>query len=170
MKKLIICMAVVFIGGCSQKKQEIFFALPDDYKKWKKTVDKVLDYTVPGHGATFRVIYANDIAFKPAREKDLQGRERVVMKEGSIIIKEIYKRREDINREIPLLTIMKKESANELAIKNWLFILKKPGQKAEAVTGRMCIGCHESANEAHPYFDNNPGNLFRDYLFAPILK
>jgi hypothetical protein len=34
----------------------------------------------------------------------------------------------------------------------------------------MCLGCHEAANEEHPYFDKNKGDAFRDYLFSPFVK
>ena len=170
MKLLVFFLAVSFSLSCGTKRDEAEFVVPSQYRNWKKTVDKVLDYTVPGHGSTFRIIYANDISFKPVIEKDNQGRERVIMREGALIIKEIYKKKEDINREEPMLTIMMKNGNSRNALKNWLFIMKKPGQKPAVITGRLCIGCHESANEAHPYFDRNPGGGFRDYLFAPVAR
>jgi hypothetical protein len=34
----------------------------------------------------------------------------------------------------------------------------------------MCHGCHEAANEEHPYFDKNKTGLVRDYLFCPVLE
>lgn len=162
--------AFLFILSCRPGSPVPEFAVPVDYRSWKKTLPQVLDYEVPGHGATYRIIYANEAAFQPLVDRDSQGRERISMKDGAIIIKEVYSRRDEINRAEPVLAIMVKESGNPGAQKNWLFFMKKPGQKPSAVTGRLCIGCHESANEAHPYFDRNPRGVFRDYLFAPALK
>jgi len=48
--------------------------------------------------------------------------------------------------------------------------MKKPGEEWMEVKGRMCVGCHEAANEKHPYFDGNKKEMFRDYLFTLIAK
>jgi hypothetical protein len=65
---------------------------------------------------------------------------------------------------------MVKNSAAPGAQAGWLYYLKRPGRQPAPVTGRMCHGCHEAANEEHPYFDKNKKGLFSDYLFSPVLE
>lgn len=161
-----ILILMISSTGCNGEKE---FTLPD-YKNWKKPVTQVLDRPVPGHGATFRVIYANDIAFTSKIITDASGRKAVRMNDGSVIIKEVYKKREEIGYNVPEIVVMVKESADPEALNGWKYYMKKPGEKSVEVKSRMCIGCHEAANEKHPYFDENKEDMFRDYLFTVIAK
>ncbi len=164
---LLLCIAIP--ASCSKEKT-LAFDIPKDYRLWKKPV-KLLDYPVPGHGATYRVIYANDVSYKVKKNKDADGNDQVVFPDGSVIIKEVYKNRKDINWADPQLTIMVKESTNEYAQAGWLYFVRQPGEKqAKLLHGRMCIGCHEAANDKHPYFDGNATGIFRDYIFVNIAK
>ena len=90
--------------------------------------------------------------------------------DGAVIIKEVYKTRRDIGRAVPELTIMVKDRSHSRALDGWLYYLKKPGKDAVLIQERMCVGCHEAANEEHPYFDGNKKRLFRDYLYIPLGK
>jgi hypothetical protein len=90
------------------------------------------------------------------------------MNEGSVIVKEIYKKREDVNKAEPVLTIMVKDSKSKDSIDGWKYYMVEPEMKPSLVSGRMCVGCHEAANEQHPYFDRNKEGIFRDYLFVKI--
>jgi hypothetical protein len=156
--------------SCAEEKLTLY-NVPKDYRLWKKPVTKVLDYPVPGHGATFRVIYANDLSFKAKRSKDANYNERIDFPDGSIVIKEVYKKREDINLKEPQLTIMIKDTGNKDALDGWLYYVKNPKDKqAKLISGRMCIGCHEAANDKHPYFNGNPKGIFCDYIFVDIAK
>ena len=101
--------------------------------------------------------------------KDSSG-SRVFMNDGSVIVKEVYDRREDIGVKVPALFIMIKAINDPDAINGWAFYRIKPGQEAEEIKGRMCVGCHEAANEKHPYFDGNKNEIFRDYLFTKIAQ
>ncbi len=143
------------------------FTVPE-YKEWRKPVNRVLDTPVPGHGATFRIIYANDTAFESEIIAEASGRKRVVMKEGSIVVKEVYKRRADVNRADPELTIMVKDSKSLNSLDGWKYYMVEPAGEPQLISGRMCVGCHEAANEQHPYFDQNKDAIFRDYLFVKI--
>jgi len=169
LRTAIYILLLMFPLACSQDKASSF-KVPPDYRSWKKPVDRVLDYTVPGHGSGFRIIYANSKAYQATVKKDAKGAERIEMPEGAIIIKEVYKRREDINKKDPELTIM--EKSNSPGARNgWMYYVKPPGsQKVVQIRGIMCHGCHEAANEAHPYFDGNKKGMFRDYLFVPFGK
>ena len=71
---------------------------------------------------------------------------------------------------LPILTIMVKDSENKDAKDGWLYYMIPPGKDAKMIKGKMCHGCHEAANEEHPYFDKNKNSIFRDYLFAPFVK
>jgi hypothetical protein len=170
MKNLSIILLFIITLSCSAEQPHTYL-VPKDYRLWKKPVKEVLDYPVPGHGDTFRVIYANDISFKAEINKDENNNERVNFKDGTIIIKEVYKEKNDVNWKEPQLTIMIKESTNNDAKDGWLYYVKNPEEKqARLVKGRMCIGCHEAANDKHPYFDRNPKGIFCDYVFVGIAK
>ena len=164
---LIILTAVLF--SCPNEIRHVY-NVPKDYRLWKKPVKEILDYPVPGHGASFRVIYANELSFKASLIKDANGNEYVVLPDGAVIIKEVYKEKKDINWTEPVLTIMVKDKNNKDAQSGWLYFVRKPGEKQAAlIKGRMCIGCHEAANDKHIYFDNNEKGIFRDYLFVNFI-
>jgi hypothetical protein len=160
---------VIFLAGCSATERATF-SVPANYRTWQKATKRILDYEVPGHGATIRLIYGNDIAFSAAVTKDKNGADRIIMLDGSIIIKEIFNKRKDVGKTEPSLVIMVKDTRSRLAQDGWVYYKKSPGQPLQTVEGRMCIGCHEAANEPHPYFDKNTTGIFRDYLFTKYAK
>jgi hypothetical protein len=169
MRKIGAFVITILALHCSQEPAPYEFKIPD-YRSWEKPVNRILDYPVPGHGASYRIIFANDVAFGAVVKKDDRGIERVEMPDGSIIIKESYLKRKDISkRKIRDLTIMVKRSNDPKAQNGWLYYVKFPPKKITRVDGKMCIGCHEAANEQHPYFDKNAKNIFRDYLFTPFI-
>ncbi len=160
---------VALLFACAGKNDSVF-TVPSDYRSWEKPVKKVLDYPVPGHGPTFRVIYGNGTALSAKASKDTTGTDQILMPDGSILIKEIYKSKKDINKKEPKLTIMVKNSKSKSALNGWLYYNKEPGKPVMLIRGRMCVGCHEAANEPHPYFDKNTKGIFRDYCFAKYAK
>lgn len=163
---LIILFSIIFLQ-CSGKEDE--YTVPQ-YRSWKKVTPQPLERPVPGHGVSFRVIYANDAAFTSKIVTDKSGKRFVRMNEGAIIVKEVYKKKEDIGYKVPDLFIMEKNSSDPEAIHGWEYYMKKPAEDAVEVKSRFCVGCHEAANEKHPYFDENKEEIFRDYLFSPIAK
>ncbi len=167
MKKIALTLIVLVFFGCTTKKEEEPFKVPDNYRSWDKATKKVLDYPVPGHGASFRIVYANDIAFSARLDRK---NKRLSMPDGSIVIKETYAEREDIPKKFKNLTIMVKDKKNKKSLNGWFYYMQAPDMKPMRIDGRMCMGCHEAANEEHPYFDKNPEGLFRDYLFIKIAK
>jgi hypothetical protein len=168
-KYLPVLLTLALLSGCSNKQEEKF-TVPANYRSWKKPVKKLLDYPVPGHGDTVRVIYGNKTAFTAVLTKDKTGTDMIDMPDGSIIVKEIYKRKRDVNRKEPELTIMVKNARSTQALHGWFYYVKKPRKPLIRIDGRLCIGCHEAANESHPYFDKNKKGIFRDYLFASYVK
>ncbi len=166
-KTFFLFIAVFMIISCGMDKQSSF-VVPEDYTSWKKPVNRVLDYEVPGHGKSFRRIYANAIAFKPISKK-IRGADTQIMPDGAIIVKETYAKRSDIKkRNYKNLTIMVKDLSSRAANNGWRYFMKAKNKPVMEVKSRMCIGCHEAANEPHPYFDKNKKGLFRDYLFVPF--
>ena len=64
-RSIIIMYTVIFLAGCSATETATF-SVPANYRTWQKATKRILDYEVPGHGATIRLIYGNDIAFSAA--------------------------------------------------------------------------------------------------------
>jgi len=166
MKKEIILSAALILSACSAKEARDEFSLPD-YRQWRKPVPEVLDYPVPGHGAGQRIIYGNDLAFAPSK-KVSEGKVVYNFPDQSVIVKEIYKPGEDLNSAVPALTIMVKNPKESAARDGWIYFMRPPGGELMRMEGKMCSGCHSAANEASPYFDKNPGEDFRDFVFAPF--
>jgi hypothetical protein len=167
---LITAAAVVLHGltGCGGEQKPTGW---ENYRSWKKPLAAPLENAVPGHGQGVRVIYAAESAFNPVVSTDNTGRRRVVMKEGTIIVKEVYQNRAEFKRgAVDNLTVMVKDSKNKDAVNGWVWYMQKGMMSPQVMTSRMCAGCHEAANEQHPYFDKNPEDEFRDYLFAPFVK
>ncbi len=169
MKLVFTILSISFLLFSCSKETDKRFTIPEDYRSWKKPVNKVLDYPITGHGKGFRIMYANDIAYRAKTIRDKNGNNKVIMPPGSVIIKEIYKKRSDINKKKPVFTIMVKENSKDIDY-GWAFYLKKPGKKLVKVKSKMCIGCHEAANERHPYFDKNSKGIFRDFIFVNFIK
>ncbi len=163
----LITVSSLLLLQCSEKEEE--YTVPQ-YREWKKVTPQPLDRAIPGHGASYRVIYANDTALASKIVTDQSGKKRVVMNDGSIIVKEVYKKREDIGYRVPEIFIMEKKGSDPEAIHGWEYYMKKPAEDAVEVKSRFCVGCHEAANEKHLYFDENKDEMFRDYLFSPIAK
>lgn len=161
--------AMIFLLSCSKGNKSEVISVPD-YKKWKKPVNEIMDYPVPGHGAGFRIIYANDVSYSAKISTGANGLKKTVFPDGSYIIKESYKNRQDIGKKEPVVYGMIKNSSSPEAVSGWIYYVKKPKEPLKIITTKMCIGCHESANEKHPYFDGNRDDSFRDYLFVPIAK
>jgi hypothetical protein len=66
---------------------------------------------------------------------------------------------------------MIKDRSSSNALEGWLFYVKNPGNpQLILITNRTCVGCHEAANEAHPYFDKNPQGILRDYVFVNLAR
>jgi hypothetical protein len=137
-----------------------------EYRGWKKGSPAPITGPLPGHGAGARLIYGNGIAFSPLVVKGKGGDGSFEMRDGSVVIKESYGGIDRIGVEAPMLTIMLKLKEHPLAQEGWLYFVKRPGSDPVLITGRLCIGCHESANEGR---DGRGSRIFRDYLFEPFI-
>lgn len=167
MRSLKILIFCILIAGCT-KTVEDTFSVPNDYQSWKKPINEILTYVVPGHADGARIIYANSKAFQVAREKMQDGRMRYDFIDGSIIIKEKYKSEDEIGSAEPILTIMVKNRTDSRSVNGWLYYMQQPGKDVVFVESKMCSGCHDAANEKHPYFDKNEDEDYRDFIFVPF--
>lgn len=167
LSSMIIFFILLILHSCTPKQQELTLNI-ENYRNWKRVTPQVLDYEVPGHGATARIIYANNTTLDLRKQTKTDNG--YLVADGSIIVKEVYKQKSDVGQKQPVLTIMKKDSSHPHARDGWLYLVKAPGKKLELIKGRFCAGCHVAANESHLYFDKNRENKFRDYLFYPFFK
>jgi hypothetical protein len=164
---LLIGTMFVLLTGCSKKKNEEI-SIPQDYPSWQRTTEKDLDYMIPGHGDTIRRIYINDIGTEVEISQE-EGRDLYNYPEGTVIVKEHYPSQSAAeNKEIESITAMIKAPQDPRARGGWLWLSKDPDTgETRVFTQEFCITCHENANEAHPYGDENREEEFRDYVFFP---
>lgn len=167
----LFCIPLMAFCACTSPAAELAF--PENYRQWKKPVKRILDYPVPGHGDTARIIYANDIAFRPVVTGEKNRTTRVEMKNGAIIVKEVYANSEAARKKSKtpsyiILDIMYKNRSHPENQDGWLYYIMEPGGELTRIKGRLCVECHVAANESHPYFDGNRNETFRDYLFVPF--
>jgi hypothetical protein len=140
--------------------------VPDEYATWGRTTELRLDYPIPGHEDSFRIIYMNDTGF--GFSKAATGREdRVEFPEGTVIAKEVYATLSPEPGAKPVMvTAMIKDSGNPAAKGGWVWVAKDLSMGKETlIKGDFCFTCHANANEAHPYGDKNPDEGFRDFVF-----
>jgi hypothetical protein len=170
MAPILALLILVSLSSCAAKKAEIY--APADYTTWKRTTDAVLDYPIPGHENRLRIPRMNPLGWT-AVPAVVDGKARWDFPEDSVIVKEIYASAKPAPGEAPIqLTIMAKDPKDPRAQGGWLWITKDlPGGREKVFTGSFCVTCHANANEQHPYFDKNPREEFRDYVFfVPVRK
>lgn len=173
MKKLplvILLLTIPILFSCEKGESGYIDPIPPNYKDWEKPVG-LLEYPVPGHGESRRLIYVNRIALTGGIRQGADGRKFVIYPKGTIIIKEVYRKTENGYAKKPQLTIMVKDPGNEAARYGWLYYVKNADQASVTlVENKLCEGCHDAANERHPYFDQNKEGMFRDYVFINLAK
>ncbi len=174
MKTLLVCVSTILLmitSACEKQEQQTFTPIPVDYKSWHQPLKKSLDYQIPGHGDSRRIVFLNEQARNARKIKDNKNKEMVDFPDGSIIIKEVYKREGSGYQVTPQLVVMVKNRKNEDALDGWLYYVRNAGSpQVRLINTRFCVGCHEAANEVHPYFDNNLEGMFRDYVFLNVAK
>jgi hypothetical protein len=160
-----LLILLLLITGCTEEAKEVPFSLPQ-YQQWHKLSHKILHYPVPGHGKSLRVIYGNEQAFSPLKSRDTFGRNIYTYRDGTMVVMESYGDATEMKKGVKRLAVMVKDSRSLQAVNGWLYYVVKGDNNPHLITSNMCNGCHEAANEKHPYFDGNVNNSFRDYLFT----
>jgi hypothetical protein len=162
---------LLLVSACEIEETQSYIPIPADYKSWHQPIKKSLDYQIPGHGDSRRIVFLNAKARQAKIIKDDNNTKMVYFPDGAIIIKEVYKREGRGYQVTPQLVVMVKDRKNENAQDGWLYYARNAvSPKVRLITSRFCVGCHEAANEIHPYFDNNLEGLFRDYVFLNVAK
>jgi len=147
-------------------RKEVLDFVPEDYSSWRRTTEIPLDYPIPGHMDTMRIPRMNEIGWSAAPSPDGEGRSRWGFPEGTVIVKEVYANKNPAPGEAPtMLTVMAKQPRDSRALGGWLWITASAGGEEKLFSGSFCVSCHANANEKHPYFDRNPLEEFRDYVF-----
>ncbi len=159
---ILAALAVLSACGPAAPKSRV----PSDWTSWRKPVDRVLNYTIPGHGDKARVIYVNAPGWEYAGRA---GSGRLEFPEGTVVVKEIYASGSPAPGEKPVtLDVMVKAPGDPDARGGWLWVVKDMASGKETViTTNFCQACHANANSSHPYGDRNPGGAFRDFLYFP---
>lgn len=63
---------------------------------------------------------------------------------------------------------MIKDSQHSHALSGWVWLVTTLETGEEQIFDyNVCVDCHASANESHPYGDKNPNADFRDFVFFP---
>ena len=140
--------------------------VPGDWASWRKPTEKILNYSIPGHGDKARVIHVNAAGWDYAGKA---GTGRLDFPAGTVIVKEIYASGNPAAGEKPVtLDAMIKDPSNPDARGGWLWVVKDLASGKETlIKTTFCQSCHAGANAVHPYGDRNPQGLFRDCLFFP---
>jgi hypothetical protein len=117
-----------------------------DYTGWKR-----FDVTgpAPGHGDTYRVIYANAVAVDPA-QSFLDG-----YADGAVIVKEIRTDAGGQPGELRYLAIMRRELSDPSLAGDgfWLFTQADSAEAAESAPSYCWRRCHQAAPYAGAWYD-----------------
>jgi len=158
MAKGILILLLPLFWSCAPRERPPL--LPEDVTQWTQLNQIPMDYPVPGHENQYRVTYINDRGLSPQMSD--QG---LVYPEGTIIAKVIHETLEADSAEVAI-TAMIKDSLSDDSKEGWVWVMKDLATNQERIiNSTMCVTCHQSANEPHPYGEGNPQGLFRDYAF-----
>lgn len=137
-------LGVLFVAGCAA---ELDVEPLGDYTQWKR-----LDVTgpAPGHGDTYRIIYANDLAADPASTL------RLGYQEGAILVKEIRDNDAGQPGDLRYIAVMRRTKPIVTAYEaqgGWLFTqLAEPD--AEETEPSFCWSrCHVAAPYNGAWYD-----------------
>ncbi len=137
-------VVAVLLAGCAESVSPEPLG---DYTAWKR-LDVIGE--APGHGDTYRIIYANDIASDPASTL-YHG-----YPEGSVIVKEIYENDGDRPGALKYVAIMRRLGVVTTALVDqggWLFSQSSKPNGAETHTDRCWDRCHVAAPFNGAWYD-----------------
>ncbi len=159
------CLLLVLAAACSEGTVVEVEAVPADYTDWYR-IDSV--GPVPGHGDTYRIIYANEVARLFGTEIG-EGDDRdliYIYPEGSIIVKEVRERDGDQPGDIKYLGVMRMLNRNDVPSGadldepteqksyGWLFTFLADDIDSDEEWRPSCWNeCHVSAPYAGAFYD-----------------
>lgn len=158
--RVALLVALVVLVGCAEDAPEPLLDI--DYSGWRQTTSAMLNFPVPGHGSTRRVIFCNDAAWQAEPADDFS----ITYQEGAVFIKEIYPLDSPEGTEPERLLAMIKDSDAPIGRGGWIWVARTVATGEETIFDEeYCVTCHANANETHPYGVGNDNERFRDYVF-----
>ena len=165
MKGAILFLLVAAAAGCSEGTVVEVEPIPADYTDWYR-VDSV--GPVPGHGDSYRIIYANETArlfgtiIGEGNDQELV----YIYPEGSIIVKEVRERDGDQPGDINYVAVMRMLNFNDvpdgadldeptdLRSYGWLFTYLADDINSDEEYRSSCWDeCHAAAPFAGAFYD-----------------
>lgn len=137
-----IALLFVVLAGCASEVAD--FPPLGDYTTWERRDTKG---TTPGHGDTYRVIFANDIATTYVAGFGYP--------EGSTIVKEVYARDGEGPGKLSVIEIMRREGPHKLDGEGgWVFTAASEPNGQESLKENFCWRrCHQAAPFEGAWFD-----------------
>lgn len=158
MKRLLPLFLLLLIISCEQKSPEPI--IQEDVTLWKQLNRVPMDYPVPGHETNYRTTYINEKGLQAVQDDN-----GTIYPEDTIIAKVIHETMKSDSTRVKITGMLKKPDHPQ-SQKGWVWFVKNLSSGEEQIiSGSMCITCHETANNPHPYGWGNEENLFRDYTF-----
>jgi Cytochrome P460 len=139
-----IVLVSLFLLGSSACGESVEPEPTGDYTTWKR-IDTY--GTIPGHGDSYRIIYANDTALSYAGG---------AYPEGSVIVKEVRARNGDQPGDLRYLAIMRRIGPAPLGLDNeagWLFTQSPEPGGSERYRSLCWNRCHVAAPNAGAFLD-----------------
>lgn len=151
--RLALVLLLLLAAGCGEGTVVEVEPVPADYTSWYR-----LDTTgaVPGHGDSYRIIYANDQA--RARGTSISG----TYPRGSIIVKEVHERDGDQPGELRYIGVMRllEEAPSGAELHSltgddgWLFTYLADGIDSDEEYRSSCWdACHQAAPIDGAFYD-----------------
>ena len=139
MRKLCLALLLLANAGCMSSPFDASILPPgyaiDGYQSWSASAP--ITTTVPGHGATFRIVH-----FNPAAEGFAGGRYPV----GSILVKDIFARKGDGPGDLQVSEIMRKVGVDSMLPapieEGWIFTEIGAGATQEVHVDTCYPTCH----------------------------
>jgi hypothetical protein len=137
-------LVVMLVAGCAA---DLDVEPLGDYTQWKR-----LDVTgpAPGHGDTYRIIFANDLAADSAWSL------RLGYQEGSILVKEIRNNDDGQPGDLRYVAIMRRTKPIVTALEEqggWLFTQSDEPNSAESEPSFCWSRCHVAAPYNGAWYD-----------------
>jgi hypothetical protein len=149
-----LSLLLLLAAGCGEGTVVDVEPVPADYTEWFR-LDSV--GPVPGHGDTYRIIYANDQA--RTRGTTVVG----TYPQGSIIVKEVHERDGDQPGDLKYIGIMRMLAAAPSGAElhsltgddeGWLFTYLADGIDSDEEYRSSCWGaCHQAAPIDGTFYD-----------------
>ena len=165
---IVLSLVTLVAATACRRPPEVRWVPPsEEYSSWSRWPNDPLDYPIPGHLNSRRVILINEVG-KGTTIETQAGRVHETYPEGTVIIKEIYSPSVSVDTGPERLVAMVRSPEHPQARGGWIWVTKDLSTgKEQVIEYELCFDCHADANEPHPYGDGNPNGEYRDYVFFP---